>query len=116
MARSFRFFQFRLNAERMNFYTELKHRPHDVIHYLRCFEMTEEFFNSLRIADREPAFSTYNRSWRAARYLFIQRCSVNASMPVNKNGQFICAYNQAAEPAEVFCEDNISITNASPLG
>ncbi|MGE3623072.1 MAG: DNA adenine methylase [Bdellovibrionales bacterium] len=100
-----------MNAELINFYTELKHRPESVIDHLRSFKMSEKFFYKLRAADRDKNFLSADRSWRAARYLFINRCCFNGMMRVNAAGQLNCSYGQPNSRASVFNEDDVYATN-----
>lgn len=96
-----------VNAELINFYNEIKHRPERVIDHLRSFRMSEKFFYRLRAADRKDGFLSADAAWRAARYLFINRCCFNGMMRVNAGGQLNCSYGHPDSRARVFGEDGI---------
>lgn len=96
-----------LNSELISFYNEVKHRPDLVAGYLRNFMTGAEFFYQLRSADRNNAFNRKNASWRAARYLFINRSCFNGIMRVNFAGQLNCAYGFPKNSTYLYDEDSI---------
>lgn len=95
------------NAELINLYAEVKHRPAQVIGHLSRFSLNRETFVALRRVDRDPLYASLDRAWRAARYLFLSRTCFNGLLRVDRKGHQSCSLGGPWSEARVFDETSI---------
>lgn len=101
------------NSELINLYTEVKHRPEKVIRHLNRFPLSPETFVALRRVDRDPLFAKLDRSWRAARYLFLSRTCFNGLLRVDRKGHQSCSLGGPWNEARIFDEQDIWSTHTA---
>lgn len=78
-----------LNEDLMNMYSQLKENADAVINILMGFENTEEAYYRIRMLG-----GSENKTFRAARFLYLSRAGFNGLYRVNKKGVFNVAYGK----------------------
>lgn len=77
------------NSELINFYTVLRHQPHELVSILRTYINDEESFYKIRNLDRDKVtFDKLSNVERAARTYYLNRTCYNGLYRVNRNGEF----------------------------
>lgn len=88
-----------INAELINAYQTLKSRPDLLIEELHSYQNNEEYYNSIRSLDRDPAvFAKLSSVQRAARFLYLNKTCFNGLYRVNSKGQFNVPFGHYESP------------------
>lgn len=76
-----------LNEDLISTYIEVRDNVTGVIQYLQSFNNTEEFYYQLRSAEPKS-----DKSWRAARFIYLNQTSFNGIYRVNLKGVYNVPY------------------------
>lgn len=82
------------NSELINAYQALKQEPETVIEHLGTFRAEKQFFLEIRSMDRDENFGSLPSSFRAARFIYLNKVGYNGLHRVNSKGHFNVPYGR----------------------
>ncbi|MGI6714124.1 MAG: DNA adenine methylase [Bacilli bacterium] len=113
-----------INTELINVYTQIRDNPTELIKKLKEHKnkYSSEYYEKIRVLDREPDFSSKPAVLRAARFIFLNKTCYNGLYRVNSFGHFnvpegkyknpdIVSENNIKKLSKFLNEKNISIRN-----
>jgi len=106
---------FDINSELINAYEIVRDNPSDLIKLLKEFKQkhNKEFFYEIREKDRDADFKKLDKTFRAARFIYLNKTCFNGMYRVNKKGFYNVPMGSYKDPR--ICDEETLLNASSAL-